>query len=546
MNIRTCVVSATAALCMFLPALLAADAPSGEKMLEGQFQPSWESLQQYQCPDWFRDAKFGIWAHWSAQCQPEQGDWYAKGMYVQESQRCYKYHVEHYGHPSKVGFKDICNLWKAEEFDPDKLIELYKRAGAKYFVSLANHHCNFDCYDSKYQPWNSVNIGPKKDIVGMWEKAARKNGLRYGISVHAARSWTWYEVAQGSDTTGPMAGVPYDGKLTKADGKGQWWEGLDPQDLYAQNHKPGEKPDKAYCDKFFNRTLDLINKYKPDLLYFDDGGLPLAKSGEDYGLRIAAHYYNSSMQWHNGNNEAVMNTKALKEDKRKCLVMDIERGKADGILPEPWQTDTCLGGWHYVAGLYKRHGYKTPTTVIHLLVDIVSKNGNLLLSVPVKGDGTIDSDEVAILEDIAKWMEPNSEAIFGTRPWKVFGEGFQQAKSASFHLNERKPQVYTSEDIRFTTKGDTLYATAFVWPETGKLTIKTLGKRQTAIKGDISGIQLLGSDAKVEYSREDKGLVVTMPSQKPCEHAWVLKIKGLDLAGSEPKSEMITLPSKDN
>ncbi len=294
LHIKTCVLSVTAAFCMFLPASFAADEASGEKMLEGQFKPSWESLKQYKCPDWFRDAKFGIWAHWSAQCQPEQGDWYARNMYVQGNERCYKYHVEHYGHPSKVGFKDICNMWKAEKFDPDKLIELYKRAGAKYFVSLANHHCNFDCYDSKYQPWNSVNVGPKKDLVGMWEKAARKNGLRYGISVHAARSWRWYEVAQGSDTNGPMAGVPYDGKLTKADGKGQWWEGLDPQDLYAQNHKPGEKPDKAYCDKFFNRTVDLINKYKPDLLYFDDGGMPLASSS-DAGLRIAAHYYNSSI-----------------------------------------------------------------------------------------------------------------------------------------------------------------------------------------------------------------------------------------------------------
>jgi alpha-L-fucosidase len=178
-------------------------------------------------------------------------------------------------------------------------------------------------------------------------------------------------------------------------------------------------------------------------------------------------------------------------------------------------------------------------------VDIVSKNGNLLLNVPVKGNGTIDSDEVACLECIAKWMEPNREAIFGTRPWKVFGEGFEQAKAATFHLNERKAQVYTSEDIRFTTKGDTLYAIALAWPETGKLTIKTLGKKQTAIKGDISGIHLLGSDAKLEYSREDKGLVVTLPSQKPCEHAWVLKIKGLDLAGSEPKSEMIIVPKED-
>jgi alpha-L-fucosidase len=184
-------------------------------------------------------------------------------------------------------------------------------------------------------------------------------------------------------------------------------------------------------------------------------------------------------------------------------------------------------------------------------VDIVSKNGNLLLNVPVKGNGTIDSDEVACLESIAKWMEPNSEAIFGTRPWKVYGEGFEQATGGNLTYNERKPQVYTSEDIRFTTKGGTLYAIALAWPETGKLTIKTLGTKQTSIRGDISNVQLLGSDAKLEYSRGDKGLVVTLPSQRPCEHAWVVKITGLDLAASEPSfqtsSEMFNdTKSQDN
>jgi hypothetical protein len=208
-------------------------------------------------------------------------------MYTQGSGQN-KFHVQTYGHPSKVGFKDICNLWKAEKWDPEKLIALYRRAGAKYFVALANHHCNFDCYASKYQPWNSVAIGPKKDIVGGWATAARKAGLRFGVTVHAARSWNWYEVAQGADATGPMQGIAYDGKLTKADGKGQWWEGLDPQDLYAQNHRPGEKPSPAYCEKFFQRTLDLIDSYQPDLLYFDDGVLPLTGRRRRRRIKIAS------------------------------------------------------------------------------------------------------------------------------------------------------------------------------------------------------------------------------------------------------------------
>ena len=212
---------------------------------------------------------------------------------------------------------------------PEKADGLYKRAGAKYFVALANHHDNFDCYDSKYQPWNSVKIGPKKDIVGTWEKAAQDAGLRFGVTVHAARAWSWFEPAQGADKKGPLAGVPYDGKLTKANGKGTWWEGLDPQDLYAQNHAPGQKPDAAYCTKFYNRTIDLINKYKPDLLYFDDDytntGLPLYDADPTVGLRIAAHYYNTNRKQHDGKLEAVLNAKKV-SDKQGCVVLDIERG----------------------------------------------------------------------------------------------------------------------------------------------------------------------------------------------------------------------------
>ncbi|MBP8302611.1 MAG: alpha-L-fucosidase, partial [Phycisphaerae bacterium] len=203
------------------------------QIAQGPFQPSWESLKsQYQCPDWFRDAKFGIWAHWSAQCVPEQGDWYARHMYVQGTPQ-YEYHVKNYGHPSKVGFMEIDNLWKAQRWDPEKLMALYKRAGAQYFVALANHHDNFDAYNSKFHPWNSVNVGPKKDIVGTWAKVARANGLRFGVSNHSAHAWHWFQTAYGYDGEGPSAGVRYDAfTLTQADGQGKWWEGLDPQQLY--------------------------------------------------------------------------------------------------------------------------------------------------------------------------------------------------------------------------------------------------------------------------------------------------------------------------
>ncbi|MBO9640190.1 MAG: alpha-L-fucosidase, partial [Siphonobacter aquaeclarae] len=252
----------------------------GEPMATGAFKPTWESLAQYRVPEWYRDAKFGIWAHWGAQCEPEHGDWYARGMY-EEGSDAYRFHLENYGHPSKVGFKDIIHRWKADAWNPDELVGLYKKAGAKYFVGMANHHDNLDNYNSKYHTWNSVRLGPKKDLIGGWAKAAKKHGLHFGVSIHAAHAWSWYETAQGADKNGPLAGVPYDGKLTAADGKGTWWEGLDPQQLYAQNHALSRRgkdvdvnsqwawgggssvPSAAYCEQFYNRTLDLINQYDP-------------------------------------------------------------------------------------------------------------------------------------------------------------------------------------------------------------------------------------------------------------------------------------------
>ncbi len=248
---------------------------AAEPVADGPFKPDWDSLKQYQFPEWFRDAKFGIWAHWGPQCEPEMGDWYARNMYSQYNKKGepnpdYAYHVAHYGHPSVFGFKDVIPLWTAANWDPDKLMQLYKRAGAKYFMALANHHDNFDTWNSKYQPWNAVNIGPKKDLIAGWSEAARKAGLRFGVSVHSARAWDWNDGTLRSDQDGPKAGVQYDGRLTAADGKGLWWDGLDPQDLYAQNHGRKERPGAAYMRKFFNRTMDLINRYHPDLLYFDE------------------------------------------------------------------------------------------------------------------------------------------------------------------------------------------------------------------------------------------------------------------------------------
>ncbi|KIQ25434.1 alpha-L-fucosidase [Flavobacterium sp. MEB061] len=536
MNRRNALKLGTTALAgLYLSPLLGQINIFNNSAFKGPFEPTWDSLEKYQVPDWFRDAKFGMWAHWGPQCEPEAGDWYARGMYQEDSWQ-YKYHVEKYGHPSKFGFKDVINVWKADNWNPEELVNLYKDSGAKYFMAMANHHDNLDLYDSKYQPnWNSTKVGPKKDIIAGWEKAARKAGLPFAVSVHAAHAWTWFETAQRSDKNGSLAGVPYDGKLTKADGKGTWWEGLDPQELYAQNHPLSErssdngaihgqwnwgngvaKPSEAYMENFYDRTIDLIDKYNPDMIYFDDTALPLWPVS-DAGLRIAAHMYNKSLQ-KNKTVQAVITGKILDAQQKKALVWDIEKGQGNDIEPLPWQTDTCLGNWHYDRGVYERKQYKSAKTVIHTLIDAVSKNGNLMLNIPVRGDGSIDELERQIVKEIGVWMKLNSKSIYGTRPWKIFGEGPQLGSAGALTaqgFNEGKGKPFTSEDIRFVQKDKILYATVMAWPESGTAIIKNLGKSNLHHIEEIREIRLVSTGQKLKFKQNSNSLEVYFPNQKP-------------------------------
>ncbi|MGE9313043.1 alpha-L-fucosidase [Niabella sp. CJ426] len=515
-----------------------------EKIINGPFKPTWESLQAYKVPDWFRNAKFGIWAHWGPQCQPEAGDWYAREMYEEGSYK-YNFHLKKYGHPSKFGFKDVINEWKADKWDPEELVALYKNAGAKYFFAMANHHDNLDLYRSKYQKnWNSLKVGPKKDIIGGWAKAAKNNGLPFGCSVHAAHAWRWFETAQRHDKKGEYAGIPYDGNITRKNGKGKWWEGLDPQELYAQNHPLSKDswdngsihrqwhwgegvypPSKEYIEKFVNRTIDLINKYEPDLLYFDDSQLPFWPIS-DAGLRIAAHHYNKSIKKH-GELRAILNGKILNEEQRKAMVWDIERGQASNIMPYVWQTDTCLGSWHYERLVYEKNRYKTPEMVIQTLVDVVSKNGNYLLNVPVRGDGSIDELERKIVADITAWMKVNSESIYDTRPWNVYGEGPSTENQAALMgqgFNEGKTR-FSSVDIRFNSKPQALYATIMKWPEERTVLIRSLAAGSSLYPKEINGVSWLESGADLKFERRTDGLLVTLPNNRPqFTYANVLKI----------------------
>ncbi|MHB8972893.1 MAG: alpha-L-fucosidase [Pirellulaceae bacterium] len=488
---------------IFLAAMLLCQVAGAQspQITPGPFQGNLDSLKQYACPAWFRDAKFGIWAHWGPQAVPMMGDWYAKHMYVPGHPQ-YEHHLATYGHPSEQGYKDIIALWKAEKWDPDRLMELYKKAGARYFVSMGSHHDNFYLWNSKLHKWNSVNMGPRRDVVGEWQKAAQKCGLRFGVSEHLGASFTWFQPSHGADKTGPKAGVPYDG--------------ADPQyqDLY---HFPAQTDDTGWYSKdprwqqqWFERIKELVDNYHPDLLY-TDGGVPF---GNDVGTSLIAHLYNSDAARRGGTLDVVYTCKQ-KSDGR--WVEDLERGVMPKINPDPWQTDTSIGDWFY----NKNWQFRPVNWTIHMLVDIVSKNGNLLLNVVQRPDGSLDPEVETALGEMAAWIAVHGEAIYDTRPWLVYGEGGVRYKGGHF----KEDFAYTAQDIRFTTKGPTLYAIALGWPADGKLLVRSLATPA----GKVSAVSLLGYDHAVAWQQTPEGLLVTVPAEKVSEYTCALRIAGQDL-----------------
>ena len=477
----------------------------------GPFKGTRESLQAYEVPEWFRDAKFGIWAHWGPQSAPEDGDWYARNMYMEGSPQ-YKFHVAKYGHPSKFGFKDVIGTWTGDRFDAEHLVGLYKDAGAKYFVSMGVHHDNFDMWNSKYQRWNAVNMGPKKDVVGLFHAAARKNGMKFGVSEHLWISYKWFAVNHGADKTGPRAGVPYDGVDPKFADLYHDYSGVDYQKFIRKlDWNDNDIPDRWKL-RWFQRIQDLVDSYQPDLLY-TDGALPF----EEYGLNLVAHFYNNSAAKNGGRTQAVYNSKRQEDCTTGTCVLDVERGVVDKIWPSPWQTDTCIGDWHYKKGIQ----YKTPKTVIDMLADIVSRNGNLLLNFPLPNSGMLDPAEREVLAGITQWMRVNSEGIYGTRPWKIYGEGpSTTVVKSGTAFNESKRTALAAEDVRFTSKGRTLYAFVMGWPQ-GTATVKSLAQGSA---DKIANVELLGHGGPLKWTQEQTGLAVNLPAQKPSEHAVTLKV----------------------
>jgi alpha-L-fucosidase len=485
----------------------------------GPFRPEFESFKQYKCPEWFRDAKLGIWAHWGPQAVPMMGDWYARHLYVQGHPQ-YKHHLETYGHPTKHGHKDLIPLWKAEKWDPDRLMGLYKKAGARYFVSMACHHDNFDLWNSTHHSWNAVKMGPKRDVVGDWQKAAKKLGLRFGVSEHMGASFTWFQVSRTSDKTGPLAGVPYDGANPKY------------EELY---HFPALRGDADWYSKdprwhqeWFGRIKDLVDQYQPDLLY-TDGKVPFENA---VGRSLIAHLYNASAARHNGTPEVVYTCKQRSDG---MWIEDLERGVMAGVRPHPWQTDTSIGDWYYNKN-WKSRG---ADWVIQMLVDIVSKNGNLLINVVQRPDGSLDPEAETVLAEMAAWIAINGEAIFETRPWLVHGEGPIRAKGGHFG----EDFAYSAKDIRFTVKGDrALFAFALGWPKDGNLAIRSLA-RFPGVTGRITGVSLLGHAGHLQFNHGADALVVELPARQPCKYAVALKITGEDLRGFKPELAVPPTPT---
>ncbi|NLX25912.1 MAG: hypothetical protein GXY61_08145 [Lentisphaerae bacterium] len=473
------------------------------EVAEGPYAADWKEIgQQYTVPEWWREAKFGAWSHWDPQSMPEQGDWYARGMYMPGNGQ-YDYHLKNFGHPSEYGYKDICKNWVIDRWDPEALMELYVEMGARYFMAMGVHHDNFDCWDSKYQPWNSVNVGPKLDVVGTWEKVARKKGLRFGIGFHNTPGRTWGQfmtVRYTSDRTGPKQGVPYDAMQTVLDGQGKWWEGMDPVDLYGPEHDKSDPLRSPYANQFMWRVDDAITKYHPDMIYFDEHA---GNSQMDLGVRMGlgflapqliANYYNKSLQWNDGKMDAVLNLKGvggrynsfqntpeLLPHVDRAIVKSTEAVIEPEIMAYSFQTETTVAPWHYQAG----QKYMDGREIVRLLMENVCRNGTMLLNLTQHGRGELDPELVQIAKDIGAWLKVNGEAVYGSRPFEIYGEG----------------------SVRYTRNDGQVYATLLDW-NGGPITLKAL-KRNGATLGSVSKVELLGSDVAIKFVQNDQGLTVT-------------------------------------
>ena len=471
---------------------------------QGPFRPDWESLQKYEPPEWYKDAKFGIFIHWGVYSVPAFGnEWYPRNMYREGSEE-YTHHIAPYGPQDRFGYKDFVPMFKAEHFDPAGWAKLFKEAGAKYVVPVAEHHDGFAMYDSGLSDWTAAKMGPRRDVIGELAKAVRAEGLHFGASSHRVEHNFFLGVGRAipSDVNDPTYAAFY--------GPAHNW-------LENKNHTPLSNEftyvSTAWADDWLARSSEIVEKYHPDIMYFDWWiGQPSVRPNL---TRFAAFYYNASLKY--GAHVGVINYKDYAFQEHSA-VLDLERGQLGDIRPLYWQTDTSISNKSW--GNIKNDTFKSPQFVIHQLIDIVSKNGNLLLNIGPRSDGTIPEEVQQVLRDVGAWLAVNGDAIYGTRPWKLYGEGPTKVAAGSFH--DTDTATYTPEDFRFTTRGNDLYAIELGWPASGEAVIQTLGPAVGAQR--IESVVLLGSDAKLPFRQQPDGLHIRLPAQAPGKYAYAFRV----------------------
>jgi len=458
------------------------------------------------------DAKLGMWSHWGPQSVPMAGDWYARHMYV-EGHKQYLYHLRHYGHPSKFGYKDLVKLWKAENFDPDALMDKYHKAGARYFIGQAMHHDHFFNFPSKLNRFNSTQVGPMKDISGLWKSAADNMKMNFGFTEHLGATFSWWGVNKGADRYGAYAGVPYDG--TDPEYKDFYFENTEHLD---PNNRSWYTSNEKYHDYWLAVMKELIDLYTPDMLY-SDGPLPFGdregnapESAYRHGLEAVAYLHNKSAEKY-GESRAAYTQKCRNERIYKVGLLDIEKSQLPGILDNVWQTDTCIGNWFYDA----TQPFKKPGHIIEMLVDIISKNGVMLLNILQLPDGSIDDEAEYILKEMAAWYAACGEGVYGTRPWRTFSEGPSGVAIEGF---TEVSVNWTSGDYRFVKKGNVLYAFMMRAPENRAAVVKSLADGNEIAKS----VRLLGH-GEVEFAQNYGILTVKLPPKMPTAYTNCLAIE---------------------
>ena len=505
----------------------------------GPYEPTWKSIEANYpgTPEWLRDSKFGIWIHFGPQSAGESGDWYARKMYV-EGTPAYENHLKNYGHPSEVGYKEVLRDWNPKKFNPQALVDIYKDAGARFLIIQGVHHDQFDMWNSKYQPWNSTRLGPKRDLIGEWEKAARKAGIRFGLTFHHEYSWWWWQTAFQSDTKGDKKGVPYDGNLTLADGKGKWWEGLDPKYLYGINLREYEtvaeaansrwSPPQAgifsghleyaewYAKWWALRMMDAVDKYNPDFIYTDGTDQqPFSGSGTGTGYkcdamqRVIADFYNKTLE-RRGKVDVFSIVKFRKQT--NGTVNTCETGIPENIkTDQAWIAETPVGDWFYGPNFVY-----SSDAVIRYLLEIVARDGAVGVSIPLRPDGSLDEGCVKMLKEVGEWMRINGQGIYGSSAWSVLGEGkdgkLNVLPGGFIGANQANHSFYTT-DFRFTVgKDGAIYAWCMTVPKAGdKLKIVSLGSDAGIGKKHVTSVELLGEKNKIEWKQEADGLNIVYP-----------------------------------